>query len=114
MKIIIGPKIFVKSVSNFNLINAFIFYLSYFKFIIHKVKRLICPASCKRFGCIDDGESTECCHEDCLAGCNDKSRSDCNACKHFKSLITGECVYSCDYISMKTYGRYCVEECPSK
>ena len=59
--------------------------------------RLICSDKCKRpesmsGRCFGPGDS-ECCHENCAAGCSGDFKSECNACRFLKS---GEkCVLTC-------------------
>ncbi|XP_062994522.1 receptor tyrosine-protein kinase erbB-2 [Elgaria multicarinata webbii] len=82
----------------------------------------ICASSCPRC----KGERpTDCCHEQCAAGCMGPKHSDCLACLHFNH--SGICVLHCPlFINYKpdtfealnnpdgryTFGATCVTECP--
>ncbi|KAM9296240.1 receptor tyrosine-protein kinase erbB-2 [Gastrophryne carolinensis] len=84
--------------------------------------RIICHNGCHR---CKGSHSTDCCHEQCAAGCIGPRSSDCLACRYFNN--SGTCEEHCppplvydplsyEYIhnpnGRYTFGASCVEQCP--
>lgn len=82
----------------------------------------ICASSCPR---CKGRHSTDCCHEQCAAGCTGPKHSDCLACLHFNH--SGICELHCPFLfnynpdifesvpnpnGRYTFGATCVTECP--
>jgi hypothetical protein len=51
---------------------------------------LVCPPECGTLGCSVDGE---CCHEQCLGGCDGTKHNNCFACKYLED--ENDCVKAC-------------------
>ncbi|KAJ7313588.1 hypothetical protein JRQ81_005105 [Phrynocephalus forsythii] len=82
----------------------------------------ICASSCAR---CKGTQPTDCCHEQCAAGCTGPKHSDCLACLHFNH--SGICELHCPFLinynpdtyesminpnGRYTFGATCVTECP--
>ena len=91
--------------------------------------RLVCSDKCKRPGalggrCFGPSDS-ECCDEDCSAGCSGNFKSECNACKYLKSddncvkmclddlpRESGEMPVTYENQRMYAYHYECLSQCP--
>uniref|UniRef100_A0A670K1W7 Receptor protein-tyrosine kinase n=1 Tax=Podarcis muralis TaxID=64176 RepID=A0A670K1W7_PODMU len=70
----------------------------------------VCASSCAR---CKGRHPTDCCHEQCAAGCTGPKHSDCLACLHFNH--SGICELHCPPANPNgryTFGATCVAECP--
>ncbi|PAA68353.1 hypothetical protein BOX15_Mlig024402g2, partial [Macrostomum lignano] len=53
----------------------------------------LCSPACGDRGCLLGGNSSACCHQNCLGGCRGPGNADCIACRHL--LLDGRCVDRC-------------------